>query len=264
MEKLCEHCEKRDHCKTPCKAVKKILWEDNRVMERHFKDHIVCYPQNREVHFSELQEHQREHLSDDDVVPWSSGDLRLRKSRVFVERFFNKVPCKELAEMFGVKENTIVCMYAQAEKQVQRIIEALDARREGLKATKGDKFSEDQKFFLLVSVFGFSGAEVARMFNKDRNRVNMIVKRMADKYQAFFAGETDTEGLPVDDPPMPGKLSRGDLVKMVEAYTEQGFSHRQAFQRIAQRQTETVGRPVKTRAVQSRYYKAQRSSQVNG
>jgi len=63
-----------------------------------------------------------------------------------VERFFNKVPCKELAERFGVKENTIICIYKQAVEQLEKMIRAMDARREGLKATKSYHFTDDQKF----------------------------------------------------------------------------------------------------------------------
>ena len=56
-----------------------------------------------------------------------------------------------------------------------------------MKATRGtDRFTDDQKFFLLVSVFGFSGAEVARMFKLDHRRVSMKVKRLADRYEAAF------------------------------------------------------------------------------
>ena len=187
-EKLCEQCQERDQCQTPCKAVRAILWADNRVMERHYADHIECLPMHGEVHFCELEERQVDAFSVDDVIPWSSEERRLRKTIVFIERFFNKVPCRELAERFGVKENTIVCMYAQAVEGIQKIVDAMDARREGLKATKSSRFNEDQKIFLLVNVFGFNSVEVARMFNKDRKAVHAKVKRMADKYRAAFSG----------------------------------------------------------------------------
>ena len=255
-EKRCTNCDKRAECKTPCKTVNAILWAENRVMERHFGDVIVCYPMHGEVHFSEITERQLEDFSDKDVIPWASGDARLRQTTVFIERFFNKVPCKELAERFNVKENTIVCMYARAVESVEKIIEALDARREGMKATKSDRFTDDQKYFLLVSVFGFSQIEVARMFNRDRNRVNQKVKHMSDRYGALFSGAAPKEETPIDDLPIKGKLTRADVVSMVDAYTEQGLSHRQAFKRIADRQGEVIGRPVKSRAVESRYYKA--------
>ncbi len=195
MEKLCETCGHREQCQTPCKAVKALLWKDNRVMERVFGNN--CLSREREVHFSEAKNFDIEDVADTATVPWSSGDFRLRKTTVFVERFFNKVPCKDLAERFGVKENTIVCMYAQAVEDVQRIIEALDARKAGLKATKPDRFTEDQKYFLLVSVFGFSGTEVARMFNKNRNRV-IWRSCDADRYQALFE-EPDVKTSVYDD-----------------------------------------------------------------
>lgn len=260
MEKVCEACEKRSECRTPCKTVNAILWHENRVMERHFGDHIVCYPMHGEVHFSELKDHQLDQFSIDDVIPWSSEDRKLRKTTVFIERFFHNVPCRELAERFGVKENTIVCMFKQAVESVEKIIEALDSRREGLKATKSGRFTDDQKLFLLVGIFGFSQTEVARMFNRDRDMVNQKVKRMSDRYGALFSGENKQES-PIDDLPMSAKLTRADVVAMVEAYTEQGLSHRQAFKRIADRQGEVIGRPVKLRAVESRYYKAMAAEQ---
>jgi hypothetical protein len=108
----------------------------------------------------------------------------------------------------------------------------------------------------LVSIFGFSGAEVARMFNRGYGMVNLKVKHMTDRYETLFSGEVPKEETPIDDPSIKGKLSRADVVAMVESYTEQGLSHRQAFKRIADRQGEAIGRPVKMRAAESRYYKA--------
>lgn len=187
MEKLCETCEQRENCQTPCKAVNAILWEDNHVMERHFSDAIVVFPGNtKERHFAELTDKQLAEISELDVIPWSSGDMNFTQTKVFIERFFNKVPCKELAKLYGVKENTIVCMYKHAVERLAKIIKTMDARREGIKAMKPQTFTDDQKLFLLVHVFGFSQIEVATMFNMDRNKVNMVVKRMADRYAALF------------------------------------------------------------------------------
>lgn len=185
----CKECEKRDQCKKPCEAVNKILWEDNHVMEKHFSDVIVVFPgSTKERHFSELTDKQLDEISDTDVIPWSSGDMNFTQTKVFIERFFNKVPCKELAELYGVKENTIVCMYGNAVTRLEKIIKTMDARREGIKAMKPQRFTNDQKIFLLVHVFGFSQVEVAVMFNMDRNKVNMVVKRMTDKYSQAFSG----------------------------------------------------------------------------
>jgi hypothetical protein len=187
MIKPCNACEKREHCVSPCKPVNAILCEDNRVFEWHFENAIRVFPKKGEVHFSELSEYELDRISNEDAIPWSSGDARLCKTAVFIERFFNKTPCKVLAERYGVKENTIVCMYADAVKQLGKIIEALDARKKGLKAVKSYKFTDDQKIFLLVCVFGFSGVEAASMFDKDPKNVSRKVKHMADKYKALFA-----------------------------------------------------------------------------
>jgi hypothetical protein len=186
----CNNCEKKDKCKKSCKPVNDILWKDNHVMEKHYADNIQVFPgSTRERHFSSLSDKQRDEISDADVFPWSSGDYSFTQTKVFVERFFNKVPCAELAKLYGVKENTIVCMYRNAVIRLDKIIKTLDARREGVKATKGTrgaKFTDDQKYFLLVNVFGFSGHEVARMFKLDQQIVNLKVKRMADKYSEAF------------------------------------------------------------------------------
>ena len=254
---LCNDCDRRGWCITPCAKLNDVLWRDNRVfMERHYSDKIICYPKNKELRFSELEPQQIDKFSTEDVFPWNRDDLRLRKTTVFVERFFNKVPCKELAERFGVKENTIVCIYKQAVEHIERIIKTLDSRREGLKATKKGKFKEDEKYFLLVSIFGFSQAEVARMFKKDQNVLGKKINRLTNKYEAAFSGLEVQEEIPVDDPPMEGKLTRADVVNLVESYTEQGLSHRQAFKRIAARYEDIVGRPVNFRGIESRYYKA--------
>jgi hypothetical protein len=86
----------------------------------------------------------------------------------------------------------------------------------------------------------------------------MKVKRMSDKYEAAFSTKVETS---IDDPPMKGKLTRADISTIVENYVDQGLSHRQAFKRIAERYAEVVGRPIKMRAVESRYYKAMAAEQ---
>ena len=181
----CDDCSHFDTCKKLCDAVNKILWENNRVMERHFRNAIICYPVNEEVHFSEITEQQIDEMSTDDVIPWSSGEYRLRQTQVFVDRFFNKIPCKDIAERFGVKENTIVCMYKTAVEQLNQIVEKLDAKKNLGRATI-DRFTEEQKWFLLHAVFGFTQIEIAEMFGKKKQFVNKRVKRMSDKYGALF------------------------------------------------------------------------------
>lgn len=261
VKNLCDDCDMKDCCETPCQKVRDILWKDNRVMERRFGDCIVCYPKGKEVHFSDLDQGQLNQFSSDDVVPWTTEDFRLTQTKVFVERFFNHVSCKELAERYDVKENTVVAMYRDALKQVEKLLKVMDSRKQGIKAMRPDRFTEDQKLFLLSCVFGFTQAELSRMLNISRSIINVKVNRLAKKYGPLFEGvkDEDEKEIPIEDPPIDAKMTRDALISTVEAYTEQGLSHRQAFRRIAQRQSDVVKRPVKTRAVESRYYKTCRT-----
>lgn len=259
--KLCENCPKRDKCRKPCPAVEKILWKDNRIMERHYKDRIEFFSQGKEVCFSDLADYKPDQFTYQDTEGFLKTDeLRLRKTAVFVERFFKKTPCKDLAEKYGVKENTIVTMYKQAVEQVEKLVKLMDARKNGIKAVMPDKFTEAQKWFLLVHVFGFSNADVARIFNYDRNVVGQRIKRMTDTYQTLFTGHEFKEKIPIEDPPLHDKLTREDIVQMVEAYADQGLSHQQAFLRIAGRYGEHVGRTVSYKGIGSRYYKAMKTA----
>ncbi|MEN6622628.1 MAG: hypothetical protein ABFD50_13885, partial [Smithella sp.] len=58
---------------------------------------------------------------------------------------------------------------------------------EGMRAMKPQRFTDEQKMFLLTHVFYFTQTEVAEMFGLDHRKVSQIVKRMADKYQALFS-----------------------------------------------------------------------------
>ncbi|OPY83443.1 MAG: Sigma-70, region 4 [Syntrophus sp. PtaU1.Bin005] len=187
----CGECSDRETCKTPCKDVNKILWAGNHVMERHYQDNIVVYPgSGREVHFCELTDKQLDEISDGDIVTWASEDWSLRKTKVFIEHFFNRTPYRDLARIFGVKENTVVTMYKQASEQIQTLVKAMDARAEGIKAVQTDRFNDDEKMFLLVYVFGFNQTEVGRMFGKDNRVVSARLKPMADKYEKQIRGNS--------------------------------------------------------------------------
>jgi DNA-directed RNA polymerase specialized sigma24 family protein len=59
----------------------------------------------------------------------------------------------------------------------------------GLKATKAGRFTDEQKLFLLVYIFGFNRAEVARMLTRQRDSVWRRVKRLEDRCAALFAGD---------------------------------------------------------------------------
>lgn len=186
---ICETCEKRESCKTPCKEVNNILWKDNHVYERYYPDSICVFPPFREVHFSAVNDYEVEDFSTDDTFPWSSESTKPDKATIFVERFFKKTPRKELAERFGTTEQYIDIIFTKSKYAIEKIVKILAARKEGIKAAKLDRFTEDQKYFLLVDVFGFTGKEVAEMFKKSRPTINKKVNRMREKYTELFSGQ---------------------------------------------------------------------------
>lgn len=269
---VCSECTNREKCKRPCKEVERILRSENRVMERHYPDYIVCYPKREEVHFSDLVETKfkdsgkalkaPDDFSNEEAFQFATDDLTLRKTQIFIERFFNRIPVAILAEHYGVTKNSIVTIYKQAIEHIEKLVDAMESRRAGLKAVKSGRFSDDQKWFLLVHIFGFSAAEVARMFNRDRNVLGQKIKRMADSYAALFEGHEARQESSIDDPPFDGKLTRNRIVTMVETYTEQGLSHRDAFKRIAERYGEAIKRKVNYRGIESRYYRATQKAET--
>lgn len=91
------------------------------------------------------------------------------------------------------------------------------------------------------------------MFKRDKNMIGQKVRRLRNQYGDAFKGMKPE---PLFDPPIEGKLSRDEVVNMVEVYVDQGMSKRQAFKRIADRYAEYVCRPVNLRGIESRYYKA--------
>ena len=199
MEPFCGTCQNREHCQTPCKAVNKILDKDNRYFEKPAGAVIICYPGNhREVQFASLKDYEADQFSTDDVVPWNLGGCNLRQTSVFIEHFFNKISYRELADRMESNEDTIESMYYRALERIDAIIKVIDSRDEGIKKVRKGKFTDAQKFFLLVCVFGFNRAEVARIFNRDKNTVCDRVKEMEKKYAALFA-DSENNQFPVEE-----------------------------------------------------------------
>jgi DNA-directed RNA polymerase specialized sigma24 family protein len=69
-----------------------------------------------------LSEKRQDEVSGIESLPWKATDHRIKQTTVFIERFFNGTPYKELAERFEVKENTVVCMYRQGGVRVERLM----------------------------------------------------------------------------------------------------------------------------------------------
>jgi len=166
-----------------------ILRAGNRaVMERRFKDRIVFYAQGREINFGALDEFKPDHFTYDDTQDlFRSGKARLKRTAVFIDRFFYKRSIQDLAEKYGVKKNTIACMYRDAVNQINKILDILDQRRKGLKAVSHrNRLSDDEKYFLLIHVFGFSCSEVAEMMEISPKALTQRMNRRFKGYREQY------------------------------------------------------------------------------
>lgn len=255
MEPICTTCEQREHCQTLCKEISKKVWKGNRMMEDKFDNHIVLYPQKKQIRFSEIEDYKVDNFSNSDVIPWSSSGTRLLKTSVFIERFFNKTPVHELAERFGVNGATINSIYSKTVNRLSKVIEALDARKAGVFVSRLERFTKEQKFFMLVFVFGFSNKDVAEMFNYHENTIEYKVARMARKYGDLFAEQAKKDDTTISDPPMSDTLTDDELISIVDAYFQQGLPRSQAYIRIAERLPALHGRRATEGAIKKRYYK---------
>ncbi len=229
-------------------------------MERKFNDHIVIYPIPNHIRFSEIADYKVDDFSDSDVVPWSSGDTRLRKTAVFIEKFFNKTPVHELAERFGVDDGTISSAYTAAISQMFKVVEALDAQKAGVKVSQLDRFTKEQKYFLLVFVFGFSINDVAEMFNYDRNKISYKVNRMAKKYSDLFAEQAKKDDAAIVDPAMSDAPTNDELRNVVDAYFKQGLPKSQAYSRIAERLFVLHGHHIGPNAIKKRCFRSKKAA----
>lgn len=254
----CTACKDRCQCKTLCKDISKKVWKGNRMMERNFDDHIVLYPLPNQTRFSEIADYKVNHFSTADAIPWSSGDTRLRKTAVFIERFFNKTPVHELAERFRVDDVTISSAYTTAISQLFKVVQALDAHKEGVKVSQLDRFTKEQKYFMLVFVFGFSINDVAKMFKYDRNLVGSKINRMAKKYGDLFAEQAKKDDTAIVDPAMSDAPTNDELRNVVDAYFKQGLPKSQAYSRIAERLFVLHGQHIGPNAIKKRCYRSRK------
>jgi hypothetical protein len=259
MEPFCGTCQNREHCQAPCKEVRKVLNKGNRYFEKPQGDIIICYPGKREeVQVSSLKDYEADQFSSTDVVPWNLGGCQLRQTTVFVEHFFNKISYRELADRMDSSEDTIASMYLRALERIYAVIQVIDSRNEGIKRVRKGKFTDSQKFFLLVCVFGFNRAEVARIFNRDHTHVCERVKEMEKKYAVLFSDSLSNE-FPVEEKPITAELTPENIVSLVDHYTKQGLPRKDAFRRIAEGYSKFLNKPVAAKGIGNKFYESRRA-----
>ncbi|WP_419655436.1 uncharacterized protein Dvar_45180 [Desulfosarcina variabilis str. Montpellier] len=205
---ICEKCLNRHHCKKPCFFVEQALRSEMALLmeDKRGENTTVVYSMWNETRLSDfmpedeqlenskymaVEPDQERRLIPEDEVPITPKQLR---TKIFYERFFRGKPNKELAEELGISTNYCSAIYAESRKRVLAVVEALDGRDYGLTNVQKSKYSftDDEKYFLLAKVFGFSVREISRMPGTPAlGTLKVKIKRLYDQYrQKYFDGET--------------------------------------------------------------------------
>lgn len=185
----CIECDNRSQCKKPCEDLYQKLKEvSDGYYEKRTDDGVMIFSQNHQLQCAFIENEVK--FSNEDQTPWCSGDFKLRQTNVFIDRFFGKMSFQAIAEKYKIDEHTAETSYHNAFNQVEKVVRAMDSRKEGIKHSLNSKrgFTDHQKFFLLVKIFGFSGSEVAQMFDVPVTTVNRRVRDMTGQF-LFVVGE---------------------------------------------------------------------------
>ena len=187
MAELCRECENRECCSVPCKPVQAELRKCGQVMERHYSDMIKVYPLNHEVQFSTLRENVVDEMAEGDGVELCSDFIEHRRTGIFVDRFFHKLPYSEISEKYDTTPDKAAKMYSEAKESAHELIQAMAMRKSGMKDLKQRvKFTKEQKWFLMAFCFGYTNREIADLYGVERTKVSGATRKIALKYKAAF------------------------------------------------------------------------------
>jgi DNA-directed RNA polymerase specialized sigma24 family protein len=182
----CGDCPGRPSCKTLCKKIQAVINDGASGSERHHRDHIELFPTfHLEKNFASLP--QETH----DGIPFSGPDdftegvylqtdcLETNRASIFVEIFFNKRSFQDLADQLGVEFNTVWSYFQRACERIEQIVKLLDSKQQAVKYSRQMlKFDDDEKVWLLKSVFGFKSEEVSDILGMSRIAVkHRIIKK---------------------------------------------------------------------------------------
>jgi len=95
----------------------------------------------------------------------------------------------KLTSLTDLKNLASICSYLSISSNKNLIdlsLETMDAKRVGRRALSDKHFTDDQKWFLMRDVFGFSSQDIAQMAGMSLSRVNVRIKRVRDKYKEMF------------------------------------------------------------------------------
>lgn len=193
---FCDDCEKKPNCKSLCKPAQKMVFTPSQT-EKRTRDKIIMFPHNsREMNFASTPEvlRQEADFSGEECLKINTDALETNMSNVFAERFFNKRSFNDIADQMNIRPGTAASYFYRACEKIEKLFSILDGREKGLKwlvnKNNLEKFTDDEKAFLLSHVFGFKSKEIADILGgPSQSRWKGKIKALADKYRAFFDEE---------------------------------------------------------------------------
>lgn len=178
--------------------MQKALLPKSQLYELPYRDRLVMFPENKNiVRFSAIRTddsgEETESFTNEDKIQLRTDALELDTSVVFFERFFNQTPFSELADRLGIPVEVVRRRWRAALEKVETLSAVLD-RKNGAernldrnKNSYRKQFTDEEKAFLMVTVFDFTSKEVAEILGKrTAGGWSKRLRKMKDKYRAAF------------------------------------------------------------------------------
>jgi len=192
----CKKCSHYPTCTRPCYPVKQFLKEKGEAFERSG----VLYPLYKQIPLSvcmkeadngkDVANDEEKLLSDELESPFISFKPKLKRTGVFVRRFFLRESYKDIARDFEITPENAMALYRNA---VQIILEKLkhidkDGRKDiadnhykKMYRKKRNNIPKNMKWYVMANVFGLTPKEIAEIDGNTTNRnVSSAICRVAD------------------------------------------------------------------------------------
>jgi len=210
---VCSKCPHKNDCKKPCEPVRYYLYDgESTAMEKiRGRDEqgraiLVNYGFNHEVEvrFSELEDSQSKQGKEKDFVekkilniqdsPFQSFEPQFLQTKIFIDRYLKGMSFEDIGKKHDISTKAAASISTSSKMRFLNLMRKFDTRQEGIKALNHKKYTllDEQKFFLLNKVFGFTAREISAMFGGiDMKYISAAVGSLFKQYQKYFPEEPD-------------------------------------------------------------------------
>ena len=193
----CKKCVHYKTCTKPCYPVEQMLKEKGECFERA----SILYPLHKQIPLSVCRkeaDNGKDSANDEEKLlstelesPFKSFTPRLKKTYVFIHRFFLKDDYKYIASVLGISVKAAENLYHEAVKKLMKQLEALDhdgredvAAKHYLKVFRKKKAPKNKRWWLMCNYFGLTPSEVAKIEGTTGRNVSSAVCKFNAKVKA--------------------------------------------------------------------------------